>query len=151
VSPIVQDVVHDLDRLRVVDAMTEGVLTCSLDTPLREVAGLMAEQRIHCVVACDADEPAGALWGVVSDRDVVAAASARDIDGQTAGSAAATPALTVTPAETLERAAQLLSEHAVAHLIVVAPPEGRPVGVLSTLDVARVLARGDGTGERSRR
>jgi CBS domain-containing protein len=147
-TPIVQDIVHDLDRLRVGDAMTEGVLTCSLDTPLREVAGLMAERRVHCVVACDSDEPAGALWGVVSDRDLVAAASARDLDGRTAGSTAATPALTVAPDETLERAAQLLNEHAVAHLIVVASPGSRPVGVLSTHDVARAAAEGAGGKER---
>jgi len=32
-----------------------------------------------------------------------------------------------------------MTEHAVAHLLVV-DESGRPVGVLSTLDVARVLA-----------
>jgi CBS domain-containing protein len=33
-----------------------------------------------------------------------------------------------------------MTEHAVAHLLVVDDTSGKPVGVLSTLDMARVLA-----------
>jgi CBS domain-containing protein len=33
-----------------------------------------------------------------------------------------------------------MTEYAVAHLVVVEPDTGRPVGVLSTLDLARRLA-----------
>jgi CBS domain-containing protein len=131
---------RDLAGTAVAEAMTAGVLSCPLETPLREVAALMAERRVHCVIACAADEPTESLWGVVSDLDLVAAASAGEIDRLSAGDAAATPVLTVAPGETLERAAQLLSEHAVAHLVVVDPCDGRPVGVLSTLDIARALA-----------
>ena len=46
----------------------------------------------------------------------------------------------IAPDETLERAAQLMAENAVAHLVVVDPDTGHPVGVLSTLDVAAALA-----------
>lgn len=127
-----------LAELAVADAMHAGVLTCSLETPLRDVARTMAEQRVHCVVARDG-EP-GSLWGVVSDLDLVSAASAGDVDGRTAGDMAATSVLTVTPTETLERAAQLMAEHEVAHLIVVDSHSTKPVGVLSTLDIAAALA-----------
>jgi CBS domain-containing protein len=34
----------------------------------------------------------------------------------------------------------MMTEHAVAHLLVVDDGSGKPVGVLSTLDMARVLA-----------
>jgi hypothetical protein len=37
-----------------------------------------------------------------------------------------------------------MAEHDVAHLIVVAPQTDKPVGVLSTLDIAGVLAWGEG-------
>ncbi len=57
----------------------------------------------------------------------------------TAGNLAALDIVTVTPADDLERAARLMGEHDVAHLIVMA--DGRPAGVLSTLDVARAVAR----------
>jgi CBS domain-containing protein len=46
----------------------------------------------------------------------------------------------VAPDETLARAGQLMSEHAVHHLVVVEPVQGHPVGVLSTLDIATALA-----------
>ena len=45
----------------------------------------------------------------------------------------------VAPDETLERAAQLMTEHSTAHLIVVDPQRQRPIGVLSTLDIAASL------------
>ena len=51
-----------------------------------------------------------------------------------------TPVVTVEPDEPLGRAAQLMSEHEITHLVVVDPELTRPIGVLSTLDMARVLA-----------
>jgi CBS domain-containing protein len=135
----------DTDRLaaaraRVEDAMHHGVLTCSQHDSLSLVAGLMARHRIHAVVVA-ADHPAepGALWGVVSDLDLVAAASVRELSEQTAGATAATSALTIAPGDSLQRAAQLMTEHGIAHLVVVAR-DGEPVGVISTVDVAAALA-----------
>ena len=126
-----------LEETRVRDAMHEGVLSCSADTPLSAVAELMAGRGVHCVVVTEADD--FGVWGVISDLDLVAAAGVRDLDAQSAGGSAATPALAIRPDDTLRRAAQMMTEHAVAHLLVV-DQSGRPVGVLSTLDVARVLA-----------
>jgi CBS domain-containing protein len=42
--------------------------------------------------------------------------------------------------ESLDRAAQLLSEHGVSHLIVVDAASGYPAGVLSTLHIAAAYA-----------
>jgi CBS domain-containing protein len=130
-------------RTRVEDAMHRGVVTCSRHDPLSVVAELMARHRIHAVVVA-ADHPAepGALWGVVSDLDLVAAASVRDLSEQTAGATAATPALTIAPGDSLQRAAQLMTEHTIAHLVVAAR-DGEPVGVISTLDVVAALAEGE--------
>jgi CBS domain-containing protein len=130
---------RDLSDVSVREAMHRGVLGCRLDTPLREVARIMSENRVHCVVAYgEGDAP----WGLVADLDLVADASTGGIDEYTAGSAAVTSVLTITPGETLERAAQLMAEHETAHLVVVDPATRNPIGVLSTLDVARVLAAG---------
>jgi signal-transduction protein with cAMP-binding, CBS, and nucleotidyltransferase domain len=127
-----------LDATKVGDAMHEGVLSCSADTPLSTVAELMAARGVHCIVVTEADDLG--VWGVISDLDLVAAAGVRDLDLQSAGGSAATPALAIGPADTLQRAAQMMTEHAAAHLLVVDGESGKPVGVLSTLDVARVLA-----------
>jgi CBS domain-containing protein len=118
-------------------AMNPGVIACARETPLSDVARMMAEHSVHAIVVVDGGERE--LWGVVSDLDLAAAAGVRDLREQTAGASAATPVLMVPPQESLRRAAQLMTEHAIAHLVVVDPGSGRPVGVLSTLDVARVL------------
>jgi CBS domain-containing protein len=132
-----------LDSTRVAEAMHPGTVTCPPETPLRTVARMMARYSIHCVVVlADIDEADwdGRLWGVVSDLDLVEAAAGADVDERTAGGTAASPLITIAPDETLERAAQLMAEHETSHLVVVDPASDRPVGVLSTLDVARVVA-----------
>ena len=130
-----------IGELRVERAMHAGIHTCDRETPLTEVAATMAREHIHCVVVESSSGESGAPWGIISDLDLVAAAMVRDLDEQTAGGSAATPVVLITPDETLERAAQLMTEHGSSHLIVVDRAQQGPVGVLSTLDVAASLAR----------
>lgn len=130
-----------ITALLVVDAMHQGVLTCEREAPLSEIAATMARERVHCVVVESGSGDASPPWGIVSDLDLVAAAIVRDLDEQSAGGSAGTPVVTVSPRETLERAAQLMTEHNTAHLVVVDPTQQRPLGVLSTLDIAASLAR----------
>lgn len=129
------------DTTTVGDVMHEGVVTCDVDEPLTSVARTMLQRRIHCVVVWH--EPATAsgpqLWGVVSDLDLVKVAAIEDTGARTAGDSAATPALMVTPEEMVRRAAQLMAEHDVAHLVVVDSETSNPVGVISTLDVAKAV------------
>jgi CBS domain-containing protein len=130
-------------ELRAIDAMHPGMISCPPETPLRTVARMMASYRVHAIVvhAHGEDElPGGAGWGVVADVDLVRAALDDDVDVVSAGQVAATPALTVPSVEPLERAMQLMTDHEVTHVIVVERHSGRPIGVLSTLDVARALA-----------
>ncbi len=125
-----------LEHVRVGDAMHHGILTCSPDAPLGEVAGIMARHRVHAVAVTDGD--GNRPTGVVSDLDVVAAIAGGE--ELLAGQAAATEPLSVSANERLDRAAQLMTEHAVAHLVVLDPADGHPVGVLATSDVASIYA-----------
>jgi len=125
-----------LAHIRVKDAMHHGILSCTGDAPLGEVAAVMARNRVHAVAITDGQSPAPI--GVVSDLDVVAAA-ARGGEA-TARQVAANEPLAVSADERLHRAAQLMTEHGVSHLIVLDAAGGFPVGVLSTLDVASVYA-----------
>jgi CBS domain-containing protein len=104
------------------------------------VAKLMAEKQIHCVVVSDYPDNGAEVWGVVSDLDLVAAATVRGLEDQTAGGSAATTVMGVRPGDTLLRAGQLMTENAVSHLVVIDPKTGAPRGVVSTLDVAAALA-----------
>lgn len=132
-----------LDEISVASAMSEGVVSLPRSAPLSEVARLMAERRIHCVVVSDVPEDGAAVWGVVSDLDLVAAATVRGLEDQTAGGSAATAVLAVRPEDTLLRAGQLMTEHALTHLVVIDSETGRPRGVLSTLDIAAAAAGAD--------
>jgi len=124
------------------DAMTAGLISCTSETSLRAVARLMTRHRVHAVYVFDyghEDDETTQLWGLVSDLDIVAAA--RKIDERTAGESAVTPLVTVSSDDRLEWAAQLMAERGVSHLAVLDPRTRRPVGVLSTLDVARIACR----------
>lgn len=131
-----------MDDGRVKDAMHRGVLTCPLETPLKTVARMMATYRVHCVVVLgnSADSTSARIRGVVSDLDLVTAASGEDLEGRTAGGSAATDVVTIGPEESLRHAIQLMSEHRISHLVVVDPETDAPVGIISTLDIAAALA-----------
>lgn len=129
----------ELGSSTVGEAMTAGVLTCLPVTPLRTVARMMARHRVHAIVVFGSDDRLHP-WGVVSDLDLVQAAATGELEDRTAGGTAVTPALTIGADDTLQRAAQMMSEHEVTHLVVVDRGSTQPVGVLSTLDLARTLA-----------
>lgn len=127
------------ERAKVHDAMRAGIISCPADMSLREVARMMATYHIHCVVVSELDAEGERPWGVVSDLDIAIAAGP-EFAGHSAGEVARTELVTVAADDSLEHAARLMAEHEVAHLVVVQPRTGHPVGVLSTLDVAGVLA-----------
>jgi CBS domain-containing protein len=120
--------------------MHDGLVSCPRGGSLKVVAELMSDQRVHCVVVIDDPADARSLWGVISDLDLVAAASVRELEMQAAGATAMTPAVTIGPGESLQRAADLMTRYGIAHLVVVDPAVSRPVGVVSTLDLAAALS-----------
>jgi CBS domain-containing protein len=136
----VEHATRPLEQIRVDEAMHRGVITCPVHAPLRDVARMMSEHRVHAIVVRREGEDGEGLWGVVSDLDLVAAASAGELEESCAGLTAGTPVVLVAPADKLARAAQLMREHELAHLVVADPATGQPVGVLSTLDLATAIA-----------
>ena len=135
--------VSPLHRVTVGEAMHPGVLSVPLSAPLSRVAEAMAEHRVHCVAATGElpDGRPGHIWGLVTDLELTQIASTEGLEGKTAGGRATGEVVTIEPGATVHHAAELMSEHEVSHLIVVDPLTDRPLGVLSTLDVAGVLAK----------
>jgi CBS domain-containing protein len=128
--------IDQLDHIRVQDVMHRGILSCAGDAPLGEVAGIMAKHRVHAVAVTNG--VSRRPIGVVSDLDIVAAMA---IGAElSALQTAVTEPLSVSADDSLHRAAQLMAEHAVTHLVVHDSAGGYPVGILSTLDLATVLA-----------
>ena len=112
----------DYEHATAGDAMRQEVIYCPPEAPLRTVARIMAEDRIHCVLV-GGDQG----WGVVSDRDLLRAAEG-GIDGVSAGEVAASDLPTVAVDDPLDRARELMVEHEVSHALVVDRRSGRPVG-----------------------
>jgi CBS domain-containing protein len=131
----------ELETGTVAEAMTPGVITCLPVTPLRVVARMMARHRVHAIVVFASDDRLHP-WGVVSDLDLVGAIGTH----ANAGAVAASPVVTVTPDLLLHHAAALMAENETTHLLVISDT-GLPVGVLSSLDVARAFGAETDPGE----
>lgn len=133
------------EHATVADAMRAGVISCPGDASVRAIAEAMASYHVHAIVVelveSESDPSRAAGWGIVSDVELARAAARGELHA-TAGELAGANAIFVGPAEPLKRAAELMSDHGVSHLIVSIAPSVRPIGIISTLDLAVVLAWG---------
>lgn len=133
-----------LEHASVSDAMHPGILSCEADAPLIEVARMMTTRHVHCVAVMGLSRDGSLerlVWGVISDLDLVRVGIRTGSD-QLAGALAQQPIVTVEPGMPLRQAGELMLTRGVSHLVVVDPELQRPVGILSTLDIAGVLAWG---------
>ncbi|MGH3054903.1 MAG: CBS domain-containing protein [Gaiellaceae bacterium] len=131
------------------DAMSNGVISCPPETPLRVVARMMATHGVHAIFVfehADDDDEAPRLWAVVSDLDLVAA-TPLDLDALTAGATAVTPLVSIDADRPIAEAGALMATYGIAHLAVTEPASHGPIGVISTLDIARAVAAGHGPRE----
>ena len=132
-----------LERATVADAMHPGIVSCEPDATLPEVARIMSDHRIHCLVTIGVShqQPELFVWGIISDLDLLRAG----IDGTdaTARTLANQPIVSAEATMPLREAGKLMLEHKVSHLVVIDPRRERPIGVLSSLDVAGALAWGE--------
>jgi CBS domain-containing protein len=139
--------------------MTAAVLTVSPETPLKDVAAILAEHGISGVPVCDAE---GRVLGVVSEGDILfkeqgvrerhGGALAWLVDGsrwqdtskasaRTAGEAMTSPAITITQERPAAAAARIMLDRAVNRLPVVR--DGVLVGIVSRSDLVRAFTRSD--------
>jgi CBS domain-containing protein len=134
-----------LDHATVSDAMHPGILRCEPGLSVTEVARMMSTHHVHCVVVMGIvhDQPLESLgWGIISDLDLVRA-GIRGGAEPTAREVAQQPVITAEPTMPLREAGELMLAEGVSHLVVVQPGSRRPIGILSTLDIAGVFAWGE--------
>lgn len=126
--------------LRVRDVMTRQPVTIRDNAPLTVADRLMRARMISGLPVVDRD---GALVGVLSRTDVMAAASGPQGAAWQGMSVAATmtaPGLTIEADVALADAAARMEEHRVHRLVVIEPNGGLPIGILSTTDLVRSIA-----------
>ena len=137
------------------DLMTNGAVTVSPETPVREVARLLLEHRISAVPVVD---PAGAPLGIVSEGDLISrteadrlarrpwwllqianaahhASSAAPADEVYARDIMSGPVVTVTETTEAAEIAQVLTTYHIKRVPVLR--DGRVVGIVSRADILR--------------
>lgn len=144
VQPASPPTASEFAGITVGEVMHQGIVGCSPDASLRSAARLMAHRRVHCLVVHGiANGPRGTeklMWGLLTDHDILRAARADSIVELRAGGVAAADVVTIGADESLDDAVRLMLDLGTTHLVVVSPNDQRPIGVLSSLDVARSLA-----------
>jgi CBS domain-containing protein len=143
--------------MKVADVMTQEVVTVGIETPLREVARLLASRRISGLPVVDTDR----VVGVVSEGDILAkergpsgrrsrlgflfgdtASAALKLEARTAGEAMTSPALTIKPRRAVADAAAMMVDEGVNRLPVV-DDDGALLGIVTRADLVRAFARTD--------
>ena len=108
-------------------------VTVHPDASLREAARKMADERVGFLVVVDPGDPKRVL-GVISERDIVDALGHGREDSKVRD-VMKTEVISVREDDTVYKAARLLSENNIRHLVVL-DAEGKLRGVLSVKDLA---------------
>ena len=124
--------------MRVADLMTTCVRTVRTTTPLKQAAALMREHRVSGLPVVDGE---GCVLGVVSEADVLRMLGSDQHAFETRD-AMTSPAVTIARDASASQAAELMLEHSVNRLPVVAA--GELVGIVSRSDLVRAYTRSDG-------
>ena len=147
--------------MKVVDVMSQSVITVGPGTPLKDVAGLLVDHRVSGVPVVDA---AGAVLGVVSEADLLIKEQGAEairhrrlarfvwesresrsqlakLGAVTAGEAMTAPAVTIGPGRPISEAAAVMTARKLNRLPVV--DDGRLVGIVTRADLVRAYVRSD--------
>jgi CBS domain-containing protein len=143
------------------DVMTRSVITVKRDTPLKEVARLLIDDRISGVPVVDPD---GSIAGVVSEADLLIKEQGADavrhrplawllgesegtrgqldkLAAVTAEEAMTAPAVMIGSDRPIHEAAAVMTKRGVNRIPVV--DEGRLVGIVTRADLVRAYLRSD--------
>lgn len=122
-----------LQKTTVREVMHRGVITCSPDTALKEVARIMNATDVHALIVVN---ERGLALGVVSHMDMLRAFG-QDLYALKAEDVMTREVLSVRPEAPLAEAVEMMLKHRV-HRLLVCSEEGDekvPLGVISTTDV----------------
>jgi CBS domain-containing protein len=137
-----EEVNDEITLPTVAQLMTPDPIVIDQDATLDSAVRLLEENEISGVPVVDAD---GVLIGVISQTDIVRARAVAHLwhrwPGLRVRHLMHAPALTADPAMSLEEAAQIMERAHVHRLVVVGEDQLRPVGIISTTDLVRALAR----------
>jgi CBS domain-containing protein len=131
-----------MEQLTVAELMTPDAIVIDESATVDEAVRMLEENEISGLPVVDGD---GLLLGVISQTDIVRARAVAHLwhrwPGLKVRHLMHTPALTADRSMTLEEAAQIMERSRVHRLVVVDDDQATPIGVISTTDLVRALAR----------
>ena len=125
--------------MQIKEIMNHPVITCPVQSTMEHAARLMWEFDCGIIPIVDDD---GRLAGVVTDRDICMAAytQGKPLADIPTSSAMARQVVVCHGADTIETAEELMKATRVRRLPIV-DADGRPIGLVSMNDLARLVAR----------
>jgi CBS domain-containing protein len=133
------------EELRVADLMTIDPVTVAVDASVEEAEDLLRRHRITGLPVVDAD---GLLVGVISLTDLlylaqptVGALIRGRESGIRVGEVMSVPPVTIDTTATVRDAARAMDADRL-HRLVAVDAQGRPVGVISSMDFVSLVAEG---------
>ncbi len=122
----------------VAHVMTKKLVFTQGDRSIDQARELMASKRVHALPVVDSKQK---LIGIVTTADV-----ARQIDGNSAVRRVMSDiVVTIKATEPVSKAAQLMRRRRIHHLVVT--DGGKAVGIVSSLDLLRLVAGAQPEGE----
>ena len=128
-----------LKMRRVADIMTRSVIHAPPETSVLELAQLMTENRVSCVVIVDRDEERLLPRGIVTEGDIVQfQALHQDLDAMEAKQVMSAPLFLLTPEDSLWHAHQEMKVRRVRRLVV-SWNWGLGLGIVTQTSLLRVF------------
>jgi acetoin utilization protein AcuB len=120
-------------NVQLANAMTSNPITVNSHDTLARAKALMAAGRFRRLPVVDDER----LVGILTERDIRERAC--DLDGTRVNDAMRTGVITVTPGDSVEKAARLMLEHKIGGLPVIA--DGKLAGIVTVTDILRAFLR----------
>jgi len=123
------------ERMLIKDIMSSPVITVGEKATVNEVAKLMEQHKLGCIIVTGEDEKP---LGIITERDLVTRVLAKNSkpSKMTAKEAMTSPLITIDPEETLSEAARRMSRLNIRRLVVVY--RGNLVGIVSDKDILAI-------------
>ena len=119
--------------------MTEKLVTITASSSAQEAAIKMTENNISSLVVTNGNNKS---VGIVTERDLVTRVCVHDASSKntTLENIMSSPLVTIDALSSVEVAADIMSQNAVRHLLVVKDEDiSKPLGIITSSDFARYL------------
>lgn len=132
-----EEVIDKILKFKVKDVMSEKVVTVNGDVTISEVAKIMSENKIGCLIV----SRDGKVVGIVTERDLVRRVLAKklDPDKTRVNEVMSKPVIVIKDTVTIEDAVAIMAKNGIRRLPVI-DEEYTLVGIVTATDLAKALA-----------